>query len=272
MMRMMQRVAWSLGVTLALGLGLAPQGCGGGTPILEVPATLQGQLQACAAEHRHHLGEGAHSIGFDVKFGDDGQVDSVELRESTLGDQVLELCLVSALRSVSEEELLALRPEDRPRTPVAPESRALMGMVPATAPAVAACLASLPCVLSVGFLVGATYITVTFFVQKTSKHGPPKPPPCPRNESFAPDHTDNATGCYDKKGNLQCYSRRHPPCAGVHTHGILHYQKIRRGVCVAVQRQAVRCEGPFNISGPCGSVSAVGCGDEGWETSGIFEE
>jgi hypothetical protein len=272
MMRMMQRVTCSLGVTLALGLVLAPQGCGGAPPILEVPATLQGQLQACAAEHRHHLGEGAHSIGFDVTFGGDGQVDFVELRESTLGDQVLELCLVSALRSFSEEELLALRPEDRPRTPVAPESRALMGMVPATAPAVAACLALLPCVLSVGFLVGATYITVTFFVQKTSKHGPPKPPPCPRNESFTPERTHNATGCYDKKGNLQCYTRRHLPCAGVHTHGTWKYQEIRNGVCKEVTKyDAARCEGPFKISGPCGSVTTVGCGKEGWETSGIFE-
>jgi hypothetical protein len=272
MMRMSQRFASSLGVTLALGLVLAPEGCGGGAPILEVPATIQGQIRACAAEHRHHLGEGAHSIGFDVKFADDGHVDFVDLRESTLGDQVLEQCLVSALRSFSEDEFLALRPEDRPRTPVAPESRALLGMAPATVPAVAACIASLPCVLSVGFLMGATYITVTFFVQRTSKHGPPKPPDCPRNERFVPERNHNSTGCYDKKGNLQCYSTRHPPCAGMHTHGILHYQEIRRGECIAAHFKAVRCEGPFKISGPCGSVSTVGCGKEGWETSGIFKE
>ena len=104
---------------------------------------------------------------------------------------------------------------------------------------------------------------------------PPLPPPqpdCPRNESFVPKRTDNATGCTDKKGNLQCHSRRHPPCAGVHTHGVLHYQEVRRGKCIAAQSDAVRCDGPFTISGPCGSVSTTTCGKEGLATSGIFEE
>lgn len=98
----------------------------------------------------------------------------------------------------------------------------------------------------------------------------PVPPDCPRNESFVPVRTDNATGCIDKKGNVRCYASRHYPCVGVHTHGKLRYQKIRRGVCVEVEDNAVRCDGPFTVSGPCGSVSTVECRDGGPEFSAIF--
>jgi hypothetical protein len=99
----------------------------------------------------------------------------------------------------------------------------------------------------------------------------PAQPNCPRNERFEPDHTDDARGCYTKKGNLQCYSRRHYPCAGVHTHGTLTYQKMQDGKCVKVEEdEAVRCEGDFIITGPCGSVSTTTCGTAGWATSGIF--
>jgi hypothetical protein len=101
---------------------------------------------------------------------------------------------------------------------------------------------------------------------------PPQSPDCPRNESFTPEHTDNATGCIDKKGNVRCYSRKHRPCAGVHTHGILRYQEIRNGVCKPVEKDAVRCEGPFKVSGPCGSVSTTECRNGGTEISGIFED
>jgi hypothetical protein len=177
-----------------------------------------------------------------------------------------------------------------------------VGMAPA-APAIAACIASLPCVVTAVFLMGASYITVTLFVQGTSKHWPtlsklkigqptqptptqpapttstgptppmpPKPPDCPRNESFVPDHTDDARGCYTKKGKLQCFSRRHHPCAGVHTHGLLKYQEIRRDICMEVEDGAVRCEGHFIIVGPCGSVPTVLCRDGGPETSGIYPD
>ena len=101
---------------------------------------------------------------------------------------------------------------------------------------------------------------------------PPPPLDCPRNESFTPDRTDDARGCTHKSGKILCYSRKHPPCMGVHTHGWLNYQVLRRGVCVAVKKKAVRCDGPFTISGPCGSVSTVECGTDGTATSGIFED
>jgi hypothetical protein len=104
----------------------------------------------------------------------------------------------------------------------------------------------------------------------TAPVAPPPSPYCPRNESFVPERTDNSTGCTDKKGNVRCYSEKHRPCAGVHTHGMLHYQEIRRGVCTEVAKQAVRCDGPFTVSGPCGSVSTVECGKGGPEISGTF--
>jgi hypothetical protein len=101
---------------------------------------------------------------------------------------------------------------------------------------------------------------------------PPQPPDCPRNESFTAKDTHNATGCFDKKGNLRCYAGKHFPCAGVHTHGMLRYQELRRGICLEVEKAAVRCEGPFKVAGPCGSVSTTKCGDGGQEISGTFED
>ncbi|MBK9266738.1 MAG: hypothetical protein IPM54_44000 [Polyangiaceae bacterium] len=103
---------------------------------------------------------------------------------------------------------------------------------------------------------------------------PPPPPPqkqpaCPQNERFIPEHTDDARGCYTKKGNLQCYATRHYPCAGVHTHGRVTYQQMRGSRCVEIDKEAVRCEGSFQITGRCGSVSTTTCGDGGPHTSGI---
>lgn len=107
--------------------------------------------------------------------------------------------------------------------------------------------------------------------QKTGPSSPIPLPYCPRNESFIPIHTDNATGCIAKNGHLRCYSRRHDPCAGVHTHGRIRYQEIRNGICKSVEDKAVRCEGPFIISGSCGSVPTVECKTGGPEVSGIHE-
>lgn len=96
--------------------------------------------------------------------------------------------------------------------------------------------------------------------------------PCPRDETFTADRTDNATGCTDLLGNVRCYSRRHYPCAGVHTHGRLSYQEIRNNHCIAVTKKAIRCEGPFRVTCPCGSISTVACSQGGTETAGTFVE
>lgn len=101
---------------------------------------------------------------------------------------------------------------------------------------------------------------------------PPPQPDCPRNESFVPIRTDNATGCTDKKGNVRCYSSKHRPCAGVHTHGKLRYQEVRNGVCKSIEKKAVRCDGPFEVTGQCGSVSTVECNSGGSQVSGIHED
>jgi hypothetical protein len=161
---------------LALGAAFMPLGCGGsgggfspGAPVqrdAQVPPGVAQELRTCTIEHKTHLGRSRHSVRFDVQLANNGQVDSVALRASTLADEDLEACMAHALRSLSEG--------------------------------------------------------------------------------------------------------RHSPCAGVHTHGRLRYQEIRNGICTEVDKEAVRCEGPFKVAGPCGSVSTVGCGDGGPEISGIF--
>lgn len=105
-----------------------------------------------------------------------------------------------------------------------------------------------------------------------SKAGTQTELPCPRNETFSADRTDNATGCTDLFGNVRCFSRRHYPCAGIHTHGKLSYQVVRNNNCIQVTRKAIRCEGPFSVTSQCGSISTVDCSQAGPETAGIFEE
>lgn len=105
-----------------------------------------------------------------------------------------------------------------------------------------------------------------------SKTGSQTELPCPRNETFSADRTDNATGCTDLFGNVRCFSRRHYPCAGVHTHGKLSYQVVRNNNCIQVTRKAIRCDGPFSVTSQCGSISTVDCSQAGSEIAGIFEE
>jgi hypothetical protein len=304
----------AMALTLALGAAFMPLGCGGsdggfspGAPVqrdTQVPPGVAQALRTCTIEHKAHLGRSPHSVSFDVQLANNGQVDAVALRASTLADEDLEACMAHALRSLSEDDLLLRRAEHLPRGPVAPEARALLGQAGG---ALALCVADPPCLLALTIFAGAYIIGVQINVYVANHPGtrthpakpqlrpptqpskdpkpagdpnttgptppvPPQPPDCPRNESFTPKKTDNATGCIDKKGNLQCYASRHDPCAGVHTHGRLIYQEIRNGICKVVDKKAVRCEGPFKIAGPCGSVPTTGCMTGGPEISGIFED
>ena len=84
-----KRLALTLGLTLGLGFAFVPQGCGGVLPTAEVPESIAQRLRGCALDHRNHLGSTRNFVSFEVKFDSDGQVDSVALRESTLGDEVL---------------------------------------------------------------------------------------------------------------------------------------------------------------------------------------
>jgi len=122
-----QRRVSALSLSLALGLAFMPQGCGSGTPAAEVPGAVAWQLKTCAAKHSHHLGAGSYSVSFDVVFSNDGHVESLSLRDSTLRDEDLERCMASVLHSLAENDLLAFRAEERPRDRVAPASTCAAG-------------------------------------------------------------------------------------------------------------------------------------------------
>lgn len=136
-----------------------------------------GSAHRSVNEHRNHLESVEPSISFDVKLAGDGTVDSLALRDSTLGDEELELCMASALRSLSEDDLPLRQPESSLRRPVAPESRALEGHPEV----LAACLVSPPCLLTLVVLAGATYITVALYVDATNTHAPAKAKPHPES-------------------------------------------------------------------------------------------
>jgi hypothetical protein len=93
---------------------------------------------------------------------------------------------------------------------------------------------------------------------------------CSRDYRFSSKRTDNAKGCKDKKGKLRCYSARHYPCKGKHTHGTGTWQELRSGVCKKIKNEkVVRCDGSFSTSGTC-SGSTVDCGKEGSHSSGHY--
>jgi hypothetical protein len=159
-------------LTLALGPAFMPLGCGGsgrgpavpGQGAAEVPERIALQIRTCGIGHMPHLERADQWISFEVKLANNGEVDSVALRDSTLDDEELEACMASALRELSEDDLSMRRSENLPRGPVAPESRALLGQEEAAL----GCLASPPCLLTLGFLLGAAYITVQIYVHASS--------------------------------------------------------------------------------------------------------
>lgn len=195
-----RRLALALGLTLAAGFGFTPAGCGGSaggftpaSPVhgdAEVPEGIALQLRTCAAAHRLHLGSVDRSVSFDVKLTSDGGVDSVRLKDSTLGDEDLEGCMASALRSLSQDDL-PLHSSRGPRDPEAPESRALLGQEQALG-----CLASPPCLLAVGFLIGAAYIAVQIYVFATSHSGSKSKPRTATVADTADDAGDYEEICW----------------------------------------------------------------------------
>ena len=96
-----------------MGPGIPAQGDGA------VPERVALELRTCTLAHEDHLavGHARYSISFDVRLADDGQVDAVKLRDSTLEDEPLEACMASALRVLSEDDLLLRRGENLPRLP-----------------------------------------------------------------------------------------------------------------------------------------------------------
>ncbi len=141
---------------------------------------------------------------------------------------------------------------------------------------VAACLADPPCAIVVGVAIGYAVKSVADLsgealgaAQRAAARWQDENG-CNRAEVFKPQRTDQARGCFDKKGVAQCYSTRHSPCAGVHSHGSLEYNEIRGGRCVRVNKpKAIRCEGPFQVAGACSGATTL-CGVGGTATSGTY--
>lgn len=178
MMFSIQKLAIPMGLTLFLGLIFTPVACAASLPTradADVPASTAQQLTACAMEHKTHLGSAQHSISFQLEFAEDGQVDSVALKDSTLGDEGLEACMAGALRSLSMDELPMRGSEQGSRTSVAPDSRAFVGQEQALL-----CLYSPPCLLALGMLIGASFIAVQIYVNAAqSSTSKPWAPPIP---------------------------------------------------------------------------------------------
>lgn len=178
-----KRPALFSGLVFALGFGFVPVGLGCGSsrafgsalPAYSdaaVPASIAQQLNACAEHHKAHLGIAQHAISFEVQLSADGQVDAVTLKDSTLDDQGLEACMASALRSLSADNIPMRRSDLSSPPPVAPESRSLLGQEE-----VLLCMASPPCLLALGLLIGASFITVQIYLYTSGQSAMAKPRP-----------------------------------------------------------------------------------------------
>lgn len=202
-----------MGVALSLGVAFVPLGCGGsrggfdpaapGQGDAEVPEGVALKLRTCAAEHRAHLpGSAEYSVSFDVKLSSDGEVDSVALRESTLGDEDLEACMAHALRALSVADLPMRRSDSISKDPVAPPSRGLLGQAQAL-PLV--CLASPPCLLTAVIVVGVAIVAVEVVVLASSTTKP-KPQTAP-TATAVPTSTTTTADIDCKKVKQDCIEK-----------------------------------------------------------------
>lgn len=127
---------------LAMGLGgfmgcSLTSGCGGTKkvdyPTLQedaaVPEYVAKQLSSCAERGVARLKSSHYAILFDVELTEDGEVDAVKIKDSTLGDESIESCMVRVLRGMSLPTSVAGLRSSEPAYGglVAPQSRALMG-------------------------------------------------------------------------------------------------------------------------------------------------
>jgi hypothetical protein len=165
-----------------------------------VPERIALRIRTCAAEHRVYERSGDLAARFEVNLSEDGQADTVALRDSTLNDESLEKCIASALRSLSERDLRAVRSEDPSLGSVSPESRALFGQAQALG-----CLASPPCLLALTFLLGAAYVTVHVVVVAVSEMSKPRTRTAPTATAI-PTATavPTAANAKDKKYERRC--------------------------------------------------------------------
>jgi hypothetical protein len=175
-----KRFALSLGLTVGLGFAFVPSGCGSVHPVTQVPESIAAPIRTCAIKHNRHLPAENHTVTFEVELDYNRQVDSITLVDSDLGDEDLEACIASSIRSLTEEDLPLRRAENGERELATPQSRMLLGDPGAGHPGVlgnpavlAACVASPPCLLSMVVLMGATVITVQIMVHAASTTAKP---------------------------------------------------------------------------------------------------
>ncbi|MBK9258335.1 MAG: hypothetical protein IPM54_00690 [Polyangiaceae bacterium] len=156
------RLALSLSFTVCLGFAFVPQGCGGVQhPVTDIPEHVAAPIKGCAFEHTHHVRDADHIVKYDVTLDSNGEVDSIALMDSTVGDEELEQCIAASIRSLTENDLLRPRSENFDRELAQPESRMLLG-TPAVPLAV--CVASPPCLLTLTVLMGAVALNVQLMV------------------------------------------------------------------------------------------------------------
>ncbi|MBK9262131.1 MAG: hypothetical protein IPM54_20295 [Polyangiaceae bacterium] len=156
------KLALSLSFTVCLGLAFVPQGCGGVQhPVADIPEHVAAPIRGCAFEHTHHVRDADQIVKYDVTLDSNGQVETITLVDSTIGDEELEQCIAASIRSLTQYDLLRPRSENFDRELAQPESRMLLGN-----PAVplAVCVASPPCLLALGMVVAGSVYTVQVMV------------------------------------------------------------------------------------------------------------
>ncbi|MBK9267010.1 MAG: hypothetical protein IPM54_45445 [Polyangiaceae bacterium] len=165
-----KRLTLSLGFTVCLGFAFVPQGCGGVQhPVADIPEHVAAPIKGCAFEHTHHVRDADHIVKYDVTLDSNGQVETITLVDSTIGDEELEQCIAASIRSLTQYDLLRPRSENFDRELAQPESRMLLGN-----PAVplAVCVASPPCLLALGMVVAGSVYTVQIIVHAATTAKP----------------------------------------------------------------------------------------------------
>ena len=170
MKRRIRSILGCLALTFLAGLTFVPMGCGGsfkppqeGNADGAIPEEVARQIRTCAAKYMGDLPPHDQTISFEVKLASDGEVDSIALHSSTVSHESLEACMAKAIRKLSEDQL-SLRGSRR-RGELTREQGRFLGQEEIAL----GCFASPPCLLTVGFIIGATYLVVALYVQTATK-------------------------------------------------------------------------------------------------------
>jgi hypothetical protein len=132
------RLALSLGLSLCLGAAFMPLGCGGEQKVVdyatadgppEVPDGIKEELTDCVKRGVGRLSDSHYAIMFNVRADDDGDVRSVDIEDSLIGDRGIESCMRRALQGMTLPSSIRAMRSSRSdgEGVVAPGSRALVG-------------------------------------------------------------------------------------------------------------------------------------------------